>query len=144
MRALVLALVLLAGPVMAQAQEMPETGYQSPHYKHFPPLIVDAQPGPLHRAIFELMESCSLTRGDFEGIIWNVATFITNPDGGSTWAYWDNLPDGRRVIWVQEDVWNNPGILSHEILHDLARGDFTADLAQRCVIKFSGLLTAGM
>jgi len=45
---------------------------------------------------------------------------------------------------MQEDVWNNPGILGHEILHDHARGHFTADLAARCVILHTGLVTAGL
>jgi len=135
---LALAGLLTLSPSLG-AQDVVPT-FQSPGYRHFVPVYEDLEPGPLHESIYRLMERCTGLKGDFEGIVWNTAAFILlRRSLDRAVAYWYELPDGRRAIWIETGFWNNPTILSHEILHDLNLGVFRADMATACVIQRTGM-----
>lgn len=69
------------------------------------------------RSVHDLIETCSLLEGDFDGISWYVTSGF--PDAPSVLGRWNS----RREITLRLDTWLETTVVAHEILHDLLRGD---------------------
>ena len=107
------------------------------------------QPTPMHRVIYTAMEECSHTRGDFSRVNWWVADWIRDVDTNKpVWAFWsetgtmgtDAVPN---IIVLTRRYANNPTLLSHEILHDIYRGQAPGDVMEQCTIRLTGFPPGG-
>ncbi len=146
-RAVIVAMFLSLGATQASAQatvfEGIEVEYMTPGYVYYRPLVFNAAPGPLHEFIFGLVGECGgFDDDDFDDIVWNIAGFMMiERTGQEIYGYWATLKDGRPTIWIKMDLWNNPELLSHELLHHRSRGTYNADLSRACTIGFTGIPT---
>lgn len=66
---------------------------------------------------YAVIENCSQIEGDFAGISWYVTPRF--PDGAGILGRWNS----RREITLRMDSWLDNGVVGHEMLHDLLRGD---------------------
>ncbi len=66
---------------------------------------------------FAVIENCSLIEGDFAGITWFVTPRF--PDAPGVLGRWNS----RREITLRLDSWLDSGVIGHEMMHDLLRGD---------------------
>ena len=64
---------------------------------------------------FDLMD-CSGESGDFQGIRWFVTPGFSSPGILGQWS-------STREITLRIDVWTDPEVVQHEMLHDLLGGD---------------------
>ncbi len=74
------------------------------------------KPHPAFQQLWAEVQLCSDRTGDFGGIRWFVTTAF---DSAETLGQWNS----RREITIRIDRWNNFQVVSHELLHDLLRGD---------------------
>ena len=74
-------------------------------------------PPALYDTWWAEVEACSGTRGSMSGLSWFVTYRFR--DGADILGQWN----GRREITLRSDVWLERLVVSHEILHDLLRGD---------------------
>lgn len=78
---------------------------------------VEIDPPTVYRTWWESVEECSAIGGDFDGVRWFAVYGFG--DGAGILGQWNEL----REITVRSDVWLDPEVVRHEVLHDLLRGD---------------------
>ncbi len=91
-------------------------------------------PSPMHEALFRMMEECTGEQRDFEGIRWFVADSLIETDGGRVWGIW--TPE-RRIV-LDGSLWFLPGLVAHEVMHDLYDGPIPQEVERRCTPQISG------
>lgn len=78
---------------------------------------VQIDPPAVYRVWWSDVEDCSEIQGDFGGVRWFAVYGFAA--GNGILGQWNE----RREITVRSDVWLDPEVVRHEVLHDLLRGD---------------------
>ena len=89
----------------------------------------------MHLFIYQMMERCLDTEGDFWGLRWFTAEFIQRSDYARLSGLWISSP---RQIVLDRRVANDPVVVSHEELHDLLRSgnlDHEDPRFEECSVK---------
>jgi hypothetical protein len=121
MKALVLGLVLLCASPVQDGETILMFGVRP-----FVPTILEA-------AVYTMMERCTGLEGDFDGVTWKTArSMVRTPDGALLLGAWQK---DVRIITLRRDYRWDAGLISHEILHDLYRGETPRDVQARCQLR---------
>ena len=138
MKALLLVL-LLSGCVGPRTQVLTPMEYaqiaQEPPSITYWWNLTPTQPATMHLYIYGQMEEClGIEGGNFGEIQWAVADFVMRADFVRLAGLWMDNP--RRIL-LAKDRFNDPSVVSHEIIHDLTRGaaEENGPAFERCEIK---------
>ena len=142
--------LVLVGLACASMPSVSQVTTGDIRYQFFPG-ATRREPTPLHELIYAAMESCSGRSGDYHALNWWTSPFILEqPRGTEVFGFWsddaiaNDYTELGRVVVTKLNFSNNPGLLSHEILHDLY-GPYVVpmDVAMKCVIRHTGFPPGG-
>lgn len=102
------------------------------------PDMQEFEPTPLHRTIYEMMEHCTGKTGDFEVVRWYTAASIWNTDGSEYWGIWFDGWGWPAIVLDRQKVFNGE-FVSHEVMHDLYKGQGPMDTYRSCVLDWENL-----
>lgn len=108
---------------------------------------MEIEPTEYHRIVYTVMEQCTGIKGDFSQVRWFIAKAITviHTESGTgymangLYRHPDYTEDGRPHIYTDYEHAFEGETISHEILHDLYKGDAPLDVAQRCMLTWRRL-----
>lgn len=100
---------------------------------------VEITPPPVFEHYWETVERCSEKTGDYNRVRWFVRYEL--PDKRDVVGQWTS----RNEIVLRSDVWLDPLVVRHEMLHDLLGGDgeHNSESWAKCGLKLSDVIRLG-
>ena len=105
---------------------------------------IEIEPPPVYKSVYNLMEDCTGIKGDFSAVRWAIADFILvfneelSDFGIPAIGMWTDASGYPEIILVKNFALELETV-SHEITHDLFKGDVPMDVAQTCLLRWQRL-----
>jgi len=110
----------------------------APAQQTYLPGLLEFEPTPFHETIYEMVEECTGESGDFEALRWYMAASLFKLDGTEYWGLWFDSWGYPAIVLDRQKVYDGETV-SHEIMHDLYKGQGPMDMYRLCVLDWENL-----